>query len=71
MKTIDTNGVALATVPVRMLPVGPTKAEAETYPKPVFVDPELKNAALRAIDARNGKATTAAKPTKAPEGRLY
>jgi NADH-quinone oxidoreductase subunit M len=71
MKTIDTNGVALATVPVRMMPVGPTKIEAETYSKPVFVDPELKNAALRAIDARNGKATTAAKPTKAPEGRLY
>jgi NADH-quinone oxidoreductase subunit M len=67
MKTLDTNAVALATVPVYVEPVNPTKIEAETYPKPGFVDPELKQAADRAID---GKAP-ATNPAQAPKGRLY
>jgi NADH-quinone oxidoreductase subunit M len=65
MQTLDTNGVAMATVPYYVEPAPPKKMEAETYPKPGFVDPDLKQAADRALDGKSGKAPDA------PKGRLY
>ncbi len=64
-RTLDRAGVAMATVPVYSEPAPPTKIEAETYPKPGFVDPDLKQAVDRALDGKSGK------PVDAPKGRLY
>jgi NADH-quinone oxidoreductase subunit M len=59
MKTLDVNAVALSGTPAPPPDVVPTKVEAETYPKPTFVDPKLGAAALH-------------QPQPAtPEGRRY
>ena len=63
MKTLDANGVALATVPVHAEPDAVKRIEAESYAKQVFVDPELK----QAVDEK----LTGKKPVKAEEGRRY
>ncbi len=55
MKTLDANGVSMATVPSPVLPVVATKSPLT----PSFVDPELKAGALHE------------KATPAPEGRRY
>jgi NADH-quinone oxidoreductase subunit M len=65
MRTLDTNGASMATVPYYVEPVPPKKMEAESYPKPGFVDPDLKQAADRALDGKSVKAPDA------PKGRLY
>ena len=65
MNTLDKNGTAMATVPVYAEPAPPVKVEAETYAKPGFVDPDLKQAADRALD-KNAKPAT-----DAPKGRRY
>jgi len=67
MKTLDQTGAKMATVPVYAEPAQPAKIEAETYPKPGFVDPDLKQAADRALDGKMPAATSA----QAPKGRLY
>jgi NADH-quinone oxidoreductase subunit M len=59
MKTLDVNATTMADVPVKTTPAAPIRVEAETYAKPTFVDPELKNAALHEQQAA------------APEGRRY
>ena len=59
MKALDPNATALATVPSPAAVPEPKKVETETYPKPTFVDPDLKNAALHE------------KQAAAPEGRRY
>ena len=64
-RTLDRNGVALATVPVHQEAAPPARVEAETYSQPAFVDPDLKQAADRKLDANS----PAAAPT--PKGRLY
>jgi NADH-quinone oxidoreductase subunit M len=61
MRTLDTNGVAMATVPYYVEPAPPKKMEAETYPKPGFVDPDLKQAVDLALDGKSGKAPDAPK----------
>ena len=71
MKTLDTNGAALSTQPLRVIPSEHSRTEAETYTKPVFVDPNLANDALRELDKQNGRTPITPKPAKAPEGRLY
>lgn len=59
-KTLDQNATSMATVPViHPDPVVTKKMETETYPKPGFVDPALKSAAL------------GEKQPDAPEGRRY
>jgi hypothetical protein len=58
-KTLDANATALATAPTLQAPPQPNHVEAESYPKPTFVDPELKAAALQEQQAA------------APEGRRY
>lgn len=72
MQTLDANATALATVPLftPATPI-PTKVEAESYPKPAFVDPALKNAALNEIERKNGKSATHDETTPAQEGRRY
>ncbi len=69
MKTIDRNGVAMATVPVHEEATQPARVEAESYAKPAFVDPDLKQAADRALDQKDGRTSTI--PVAAPKGRLY
>ena len=63
MKTLDVNGSSMATVRGHVVQV-PTRVEAESYSKPAFVDPDLK----QAVDQ---KTNGGKQPVKAPEGRLY
>ncbi len=69
MRTLDAN--AMATVPARVEPPPVKLMEAETYHQPGFVDPELKAAADRALDHKNGKSQGSTKTSSAPEGRRY
>ena len=70
LKTLDHNATALATQPFHLEHATPSHVEAETYAQPAFVDPALKNEALRSLDRKDGK--TPPPPAKpAPEGRLY
>lgn len=74
MRTLDVNGTAIAGQVLRTTP-SPDLVELQTdstLAKPSFVDPELKNAALRALDLKDGKATAPPeKPAVAAEGRRY
>ncbi len=69
MKTLDRNAVAMATVPDRAERA--RAKQAETSSQTGFVDPELKAAADRELDRKNGRTQGNTKPAAAPEGRLY
>ncbi len=71
MKTLDANAVAMATMPAQVEPVPVKRMEAETYPQPAFVDPQLKQAADQALGAKDGGKRDTEKPVAAPEGRRY
>ena len=63
--TLDVNARAMTVQPLAPLTPEPGRVEAESYAKPGFVDPDLSNAAMNALDHRNQQ------PAKAPGGRLY
>ena len=73
-RTLDTNATAVATRGNMTEPIlkttQPSHEEAETYTRPTFVDPELKNAALNQQERSEGKPATHP-TTPAPEGRRY
>lgn len=71
MKTLDTNAVAMATVPVRSAPLLPKTVRADGASQPGFVDPELKAAADRELDRKGGKAQGSTRAVPAANGRLY
>jgi NADH-quinone oxidoreductase subunit M len=74
MGTLDQNAVAMAKINPHHIPLllAPTEAQAETSAQAPFVDPDLANAAMRKLNADQGKPIGLnAQPVKAPEGRRY
>ena len=70
MHTLDANAVRLATVPSPVEPHLGGRVELRTIAAHGFVDPQLSQEALTALD-KKGNNTKRSQPASAPEGRLY
>lgn len=70
-RTLDVNATALATIAPHTERTATKRMEAVSYSPTGFVDPDLKAAADRALDQKNGRTQGSSMPAAAPKGRLY